>query len=166
MFFLIDYRFSHHSHFFTKIIVIMCNKFLILWSLNFVKRRWTYTSFTQRIFELKLILMVLTSILISNIWGSIPKKQLIGSPPPTKNKMHWICTVILGKRIIKQEKHSCSGIQYEVWGRAPTGGWGDRAPHCKTFWQFTFQVQLLRSHHVYATLIKILNVHTHQYLLN
>ena len=30
---------------------------------------------------------------------------------------------------------------------------------------FTFQVQLLlRSHHVYATSIKILNVHTHQYL--
>ena len=52
-------------------------------------------------------------------------------------------------------------------GRSPNGGLGgQRPPTAKPSNNFTFQVQLLlRSHHVYATFIKILNVHTHQYLL-
>ena len=54
--------------------------------------------------------------------------------------------------------YSCRRIQNGVWGGAPTGGWGDRAPPLQSlltnglnpYSGFTFQVHLLRSLHVYA----------------
>ena len=77
------------------------------------------------------------------------------------------------KCIIKQEKYSCRRIQNGVWGgRAPRlqilltilfasdDIWTGHSP-----FKSTYQVQLLlRPLLVYATFIKILNVHTHQYL--
>ena len=51
------------------------------------------------------------------------------------------------------------------FGAEPQRGVGGQSPPtAKPSNNFTSQVQLLRSHHVYATSIKILNVHTHHYL--
>ena len=112
-----------------------------------------------------MILRILTSILISNIWGSIPKKQLIAHPPPPKKKcieyaaISWenLLLSIIIKCIIQQEMYSCRRIQNGVWGGAPTGGWGGRAPPLQSlltnrfpYSGSTFQVQLQRSLHVYA----------------
>ena len=65
--------------------------------------------------------------------------------------------------------YSCRRIQNGVWGGAPTGGWGGRAPPLQNlltnrfpYSGFTFQVQLQRSLHVYA--ISEVIMHTHQYL--
>ena len=74
------------------------------------------------------------------------RKCIILAPLSWKNLLY-VCFSIIIKCIIKQENYS------RRWSNTGFGAeaqrWGGRTPHYKTCWRFVFQVQILRSLHVY-----------------
>ena len=103
--------------------------------------------------------MVLTSIFISNIWGYIPKKQLITPSQPRKKFIEYIMhrylektyykLLLLLSALLSRESTHADGSKMGFVAEPSTGGWGAEPPHCKTFWQFysllsTFKLDIPR----------------------
>ena len=78
-----------------------------------------------------------------------PKKQLIVSPPQTTKKCIEYAPLFWENLLLSRKSIHAAGSNTGFGAEPQRGVGGAEPPHCKTFWLFTYQVQLLRSHHVY-----------------